>query len=112
MLQFILTNLIMLAVGVMLYLFVRSLPRIEDQAAGSRQRQGLERLLASEIPEKVDRALHISSTKLLRRARVLILKADNVLSGKIQQVSQAQHKAPSLGFEDLQNIDTLPVEGK
>ncbi|HUZ92580.1 MAG TPA: hypothetical protein VNG29_01105, partial [Candidatus Paceibacterota bacterium] len=57
MLQFLLTTILLLSVGAILLVAVRTLPRIEDD--GAIEKKGiLERWIASEIPEKIDASLH------------------------------------------------------
>ena len=76
MLQFILTTILFLALGTILFLVVRSLPRIgEDPAV--RRTNIWERLLASEIPERIDAVVTNVLAKFLRRTKVVVLKLDN-----------------------------------
>lgn len=103
MIQFVITNILMLAAGVMLYLFVRSLPRLEEEKVP--RRTLLHRWLSSRVPERIDQALQASSLKVMRRTRVLILKADNALSGKLQQANKKRLE-PAMNFDDLQERDS------
>lgn len=76
MLQFILTTILLLAIGTILFLVVRSLPRIGEETPDERT-NFWERLLASEIPERIDTAINSFIAKFLRRAKVFVLKLDN-----------------------------------
>lgn len=85
MFQFIVTNVLMVSLGTILYLTVRTLPRIED--AGVPEKRGLlERWLTSEAPEKIDAVLNGFILKFLRRARVAVLKLDNSLTGQLKKI--------------------------
>lgn len=88
--QFIFTNLFMLALGVILYLFVRALPRVEKEEA---VKQGfIERWITSDLPEKVDFAFSNFLVKFLRRSKVWILKIDNLVGNRLKRMS-AVHKS-------------------
>ena len=103
MLQFILTNTLLISVCIILYVSVRTLPRIDE--GGAVQKKGiLERWIASEIPEKIDVSLNSYLFKLLRRLKIVLLKADNAVGShlrKIKHESITEEKAPSIDFKEI-----------
>jgi len=103
MLQFILTNILMVSLGTILYVSVRTLPRLEQ--GGAEDKRGmLERWIASEIPERIDAALNGFLFKFLRKFRVVLLKADNTVSGRLQKLKPengVNTKSPAIDFKEI-----------
>jgi len=85
MFQFIFTNILMVSTGVVIYVIVRALPRLEPEPQPEKK-SVLDRWIASEIPEKIDSALNGFLVKFLRKLKVLLLKVDNTLSGHLQKI--------------------------
>jgi hypothetical protein len=85
MLQFIVTDILMISLGAILYLAVRTLPRVEENLP-SEKKGVFERWIASEVPEKIDAAINSFLAKFLRKLKVLILKIDNYVSGHLQRI--------------------------
>ena len=86
MLQFILTNLLLISVGGILYIFVRALPRIGEREAKEEKRTVFERWVMSEIPHQIDRALNATLGKLFRKLKVLLLRFDNYLTSRLKKI--------------------------
>ncbi len=83
--QFIITNIFMLSIGTILYMAVRTLPRIED--GPETEKKGLfEKWLTSEMPEKIDKALNGFLFKTLKKVRVFLLRFDNTLGEHLKKI--------------------------
>lgn len=101
MFEFILTNILMVALGVILYLAVRTLPRLEEEPGGE-SKSLIERWVASELPEKIDVALNSFTEKFLRKVKVLLLKVDNALSGHLKRIKPENSKpASAIDFKEI-----------
>jgi len=85
MLQFILTDLLMLSLGAILYLVVRTLPRIGESAPQG-ERGLFERWITSEIPERADSFVKNFFHKFLRKTKIFILKMDNILTQRMKKI--------------------------
>ena len=85
--QFIFTNILMISLGTILYLMVRSLPRISEEP-GDRRPSIVERWVTSDIPHRIDTAVSFYAGKLFRRMKVLSLKFDNFLTERLKKMSQ------------------------
>ena len=85
MLKFILTNIFMVSFGLVLYLLVRSLPRINEDEAKDRQTV-LDRWVASEIPEKLDATMNTFLAKFFRRLRIFLMRVDNFVSDTLKRI--------------------------
>ncbi|MEY4731124.1 MAG: hypothetical protein RL681_70 [Candidatus Parcubacteria bacterium] len=86
MLQLILTDILFLALATMLYLVVRTLPRIEE--SGDPDRKGVfERMITSDIPGKVDETMNAFMGKTLRRMKINLMRFDNYLTGKLKTMN-------------------------
>ena len=103
MLQFVIVNIVMISAGVILYLVIRALPRIDEEEAPSRKANFLDRWAASELPEKFDVILNSFLEKILRRVKIFLLKIDNTLSGRLKKIKTENGKKESLidGFKKL-----------
>jgi len=86
MLQFIIVNILFVAAGTALYLVVRTLPRLGDERAHPHPLTLVERLIVSEIPERVDAALSAFLSKFLRRTHVILLRLDNFVSKSLARI--------------------------
>ncbi len=102
MLQFVFTNIFLLSLGVLLYLSVRSLPRLEEEAPAERKRHWLERWIASEIPHRLDEAVSLYLGKLLRKTKVWLLRFDNILTRHLSKLShEQQSKDNRIDFNEI-----------
>jgi hypothetical protein len=78
--SFVVNLVLIIAFGVMVYLLASALPRVKANEESGLVRQ---RLIKSAYLEKIDEAVKRSYDKLLRRLKVAILKADNIVSRKL-----------------------------
>ncbi len=101
--QFIITDIIMLSLGAMLYLAVRALPRIEEDTAATRGHTLVDRLLHSEIPHKIDAVVNSYSGKFFRKLKVLLMKFDNYLTHRIKKMNTHMNGTgkPKIDFKDV-----------
>jgi len=75
----------MLALGTILYLFVRALPRIEKE---ENVKVGfIERWITSDLPERFDFTLNNFLVKFLRRLKVLVLRIDNLVGNRLKRMN-------------------------
>lgn len=81
-------NILLAGVGLLLFLFIRALPRMDDMAALDR-RSVFERWLTSRLPEKIDILLHALFLRTLRRIKVLTLRLDNGINQRLQRMKFA-----------------------
>ncbi|GEM_PF-678824 len=116
MLQFILTDILMLSFGIMLYLVARSLPRIEEEPSGKPNM--LDRWAASDIPEKIDAAFNTFLLKFLRKLKLTLLKADNVITRHLKKIVPNGNgkrlgeltPGPKIDFKDINNSESATIE--
>jgi len=92
MFQYILTLILMLSLGAVLYLVARSLPRVSAEEGKEDKRGLVERWVTSEIPEKADELLNSFLFKLFKRVKLVLLKVDNILGKRIEKVRPANGK--------------------
>ena len=84
MLQFIFTDILMIALGVVLYLLVIALPRVAEDP--EEKKSVLDRWAHSGIPERVDAAVNDFLVKFLRKVKVVVLKLDNAASHHLKKI--------------------------
>jgi hypothetical protein len=81
--QFVFLNIFLISLGVLLFLVIRLLPRMDNKPVS---RGFFERWLTSEIPERFDHFLHALYVRTLRRVKVMVLKTDNALTRKMESM--------------------------
>ncbi len=104
MLVFIITDIFMLAVGAILYLMVRALPRVAEDSA--HKHTVIDRLAHSELPEKMDAIFDAFLVKFLRKLKVFLLKLENALNKRLRNINiEADNaaKASIVDFGDFAN---------
>jgi hypothetical protein len=98
--MFVFTILLMLALGAVLYLMVRALPRVEEEPQA--EENFLDRWAKSRIPERIDAAFNGFLLKFLRRMKVVALKFDNAVSVGLRKVSTDEgSKKPGFEMKDI-----------
>jgi hypothetical protein len=84
MVNYLLEVLMMVSVGLILYLFARALPRVNDADLDAKPQPGLPHWVHGYL-EKLDEWLLATIEKTIRRIRLWILKVDNSLSEKLKR---------------------------
>ncbi len=98
----------MVSVSVILYMAVRTLPRIEEEPAV--EKKGVfERWITSEMPEKIDKALNGFLFKSIKKARVLLLRFDNTLGDHLKKIKPDGNGNGKLHL-DFSAITGLPAQ--
>lgn len=101
--MFAFTILLMLALGTVLYLMVRALPRVAEEPQS--KESFLDRWAHSEIPEKIDAAFNGFLVKFLRRVKVFALKFDNAVSAGLRKATaEEKDKKPGFELRDIKDI--------
>lgn len=92
----------MVSLSAVLYLIVRTLPRIAGES-NEKQSGGLfHRFRHSGLTEKFDAALNGFLLKFLRKFKVSVLKLDNTLSRHLQKIKPEENtKNSSIDFKEM-----------
>ncbi|MDP3729692.1 MAG: hypothetical protein Q8R26_03030 [bacterium] len=93
--NFILQTIVMVSLGVIIYLMARALPRVTDTTPVTPQRDYIGELLKRFPLEKADSLFTNILGKLLRKAKIVILKFDNVLSKHLHSLKE-QHSSDTI----------------
>ena len=109
MMMFIFTILLMLALGAVLYLMVRALPRLGGDEPEAKE-SFLDRWARSELPEKIDAAFNGFLVKFLRRVKVFALKFDNAVSAGLRKAAAEEKEKDKKQTFELKDI-TEPMNG-
>jgi len=104
-------NVLMVALGTILYLAVRALPRIEEEPAGESESL-LDRWASSEIPEKIDAFLNSFLAKALRKVKVLLLRVDNDLSLHLKKIKPGENSGAAKPIIDFKEITEQNKNGE
>ena len=103
---FLFQTLLIFAIGALLVLLVRALPRLPAQEAHMHKPDAFERLLSRLPMERLDSAWSGFLEKTLRRLRVILLKIDNLLNGSLERVRR--HEKQKLAKPTLATTDLFP----
>lgn len=113
MFRFIVADILLIAVGLIIYLAVRALPRIQEDPAEAKN-GFLDRWVTSEIPEKVDAAINSFLAKFFRKSKVILLRLDNYLGERLKKVARdnGAKEKPAIDFAEIteQNKDSAVAE--
>ena len=91
--DFILQVIVMLSLGTAVYLIARAIPRVSETPAPAVKKNRFDELV-KQIPfEKIDAFLNSSAAKVLRRVKVFIMKADNLITGYLNKIKPANGTA-------------------
>jgi hypothetical protein len=77
-------NILLVGAGAVLWLLIRALPRMDDEAP--RARGWFERWLTSELPGRIDTFVNTLWLHSLRRFKVFVLRLDNGINQKLQRM--------------------------
>ena len=107
--QYILVNIFLLSTGLVLFLVVRSLPRIGEDDESARKRQTfLERLVTSDIPHRLDEMTNVFLGKIFRRVKIHLLRLDNYLTERMKRMNPETNgeAKPKIDFRQVAGEDT------
>ncbi len=104
MVEFVFTTILMVCLSAVLYLMVRTLPRIEEEPTTGKVGGFLDRWAHSQIPEKIDIALNGFLFKFLRKIKVVILKLDNTLGSHLQKMKAKEAEQERKSVIDFREI--------
>ncbi|OGY98301.1 MAG: hypothetical protein A2855_01180 [Candidatus Liptonbacteria bacterium RIFCSPHIGHO2_01_FULL_57_28] len=82
--QIIFLNILLVGAGIVLWLLIRALPRMEKEVL--RQKGWFELWLTSELPGKIDTFASALWLRSLRRFKVLVLRIDNSINDRLQRM--------------------------
>lgn len=100
--EFILTNLSLISAGLIIYLLIRALPRVDEKDI--KEKGLIDKWISSGIPEKIDRIINSVLEKILRKIKVFLLKIDNLLSKRLQKIKDEKSSKESL-IDEFKKLD-------
>jgi len=95
--DFILQTILILSLTVIVYLFARALPRVEEEAGSAGHPDYFERWFGKLPLAKMDALFNSASFKFLRQLRVIVLKLDNLIHGWLQKVKKSSGNGNNSG---------------
>jgi hypothetical protein len=97
--SFILETVIFAGIGALILILARALPRIEDETISSFGRKSKIVRAFKKIPlDKIDDSVNLVFHKILRKIKIIIMRADNVVTEKINNVRSDSNKKPGSGL--------------
>lgn len=110
--QFILTDIVMLSLGALLFMVARALPRITEDGPAQAKPTLVERWFMSDLPHKVDAILVSGMKKLFRRLKITLMKVDNYLTGRLKDMSNGTDGKPKIDFDDIAETEELVAKDR
>ena len=104
MLEFVSEMLMMVSAGAVVYLIARAMPRVSDEEPNAARPSGAPHPFIVYV-ERVDERILSFAEKLLRRARVVLLKLDNAVTTKLNRFKKEQPKEPGFPVEPPKKND-------
>lgn len=99
----ILQVIIMLSLAAMIYLVARVVPRVSEMAAPANQKNYLDGLVRKIPFEKIDAFLNSLVAKILRKAKILVLKLDNLISHNLGKFKTTNSNGKEAFSRDMLN---------
>ena len=93
-----------LALGVILYLLARTLPRVDDKEVRSEKVLKIHWLIP--VLEKIDERLKILLELFFRRLKIIILKLDNFVSVRLNKIKKEELKEIDLALREEKREET------
>jgi len=91
--SFILETVIFVGIGALILILARALPKVEDETTAGHLRRGRMNGVFKKIPlDKIDDSLNLVFHKILRKIRIVIMKADNAVTKKLKNVREDANK--------------------
>ncbi len=87
--NFILQIALMVSLGVIIYLFARAVPRVNDEVTASNRRNILAEWVSSLPLHKLDTAFSNFLEKFLRRVRLILMRLENSVAGYLTEVRKS-----------------------
>ena len=94
--SFFIDLVIVIALGAMLYLVARTLPRISDESSGGPDLKTSKTLM---YLERADQRFKKSREKFFRKFRLILMKLDNHLSNRLTSFKKESDKNGGLKFD-------------
>ena len=97
--SFIFETIIFLGIGVVIFILARALPRIEDETAPRVSQKNKLVSVVQNIPlDKIDGVIKLAVHKTLRKTKIIISKADNLVTEKMKVVRPNPKKKDGTGL--------------
>ncbi len=96
--DFLVQIILIISLSVIIYLFARALPRLTEVA--DKKANVLDRVIGKLPLEKMDSAFASFSERFLRKAKILVMKADHLINGYINKIKM--HEGEREKRADLQ----------
>lgn len=105
-----LTNItLIVSSGIIIYLLARALPRLpESEPTPNVEPHAFERLMRRVPLAKIDTALSGFFEKWLRKMRVMVLKAENLVSAGIRKMQKKTNAPPADSLFEKKDNDQTP----
>jgi len=100
--DFILQIVTFLSLGVLIYLFARALPRINENVSSepTPRTDYIDKAMKKLPLSKIDSMINLFIGKALRRIKVVVMKVDNVINRHLNKVKKNGDSGDKAGFPD------------
>ncbi len=96
------------SLGLMIYLLSRAVPRLSETAP--RQANAFDRLLGKLPLDQVDSALSSSFERILRKTKIVLMKADNFINGHLTKMKEHAEHSREKQVDLKEKMEALTID--
>ncbi len=86
--DFLLQISLFISLGIIIYLFARAVPRVDESGEVVHTHGRIDRFLAKLPLDKIDDRLNVILEKTLRKTRIFTMKVDNVIDDRLAKLKK------------------------
>ncbi len=102
--SFILETLMFVSLGAIVMIVARGLPRMEDEVTTERHARDFWAMVAKKVPlDRIDESFNHAFHKFLRKSKVFIMRADNIVTGKLKSF-RSDNKRSGASLPSMESI--------
>ena len=95
--DFLLQISLFISLGIVVYLFARAVPRVDESGETVHTHGRIDRFLAKLPLDKIDDRLNVILEKTLRKTRIFTMKVDNVIDERLAKLKKNGNGAQARG---------------
>jgi hypothetical protein len=99
MFDFILQTILFISLALIIYLFARALPRVDDSGKVIHSKSIFDRILSRLPLREIDTRINTSFEKFLRKMKIVVMKSDNLINIRLDKIKKINTKNEDSGEE-------------
>ncbi len=101
MINLVLQIIVFSSLGLVVYMIARAIPRVPEETAAPRRANWVDRMMSKIPMAKIDENINSFFSKLLRKAKVIVMKIDNFINDRLGKMNKKSGpSAPTAPSQD------------